>query len=122
MSDHVRSMAACGAAALMLVSFDGVALAQAPAATPTPAPAQTPAPAPTPPPAQTPAPTASPAPGANNANTLPSVTVTAPHFTQVRKRPKTHVVSTERSNVPVTTPQAPEQIQAEANKQIVQRT
>ena len=115
---------ACGAAALMLVSLDGVARAQAPAPAETPAPAQAPAPAESPAPAATPAPTATPtpAPSAGSANTLPTVTVNPPRFAQVR-RPKKPVESTERSNAPVTAP-APsaEQIQATANNQVVQQT
>jgi opacity protein-like surface antigen/outer membrane receptor protein involved in Fe transport len=113
---------ACGAAALMLVSLDGVARAQAPAPAETPAPAQTPAPAETPAPAQSPAPTATPAPSAGNANTLPTVTVNPPRFAQGR-RPKKPVESTERSNVPVTTPApSPEQIEGAANREVVQQT
>jgi opacity protein-like surface antigen len=124
MSDSSRSKAAaCGAAALMLVSFDGAAHAQAPAPAETPAPAQSPAPAQTP--AATPAPTATPAPApsAGNANTLPTVTVNPPRFTEVRRRPKKPIESTERSNVPVTTPApSPEQIQGAANREVVQQT
>jgi outer membrane receptor protein involved in Fe transport len=118
--------AACSAAALVLVSLDGTARAQAPAAAPTPAqtpspaqtptPAQAPAPAATPAPAQTPAQAASPAPApsAGAATELPTVTVNPPKFAQVRRHPKKRIESTARSNVPVTTP--PTEAQALAGK------
>src|SRR6478735_5614045 len=101
MSDPSRSVAAaCGAAALILFNLDGTALAQAPA--PTPAPAAAPAPAP----AETQAPSA------GNITALPSISVTAPHVVQVRRRPKARVVTTQRSNAPATTPQTEQQILA----------
>src|SRR6478736_362154 len=105
MSDPSRSVAAaCGAAALILFNLDGTALAQAPA--PTPAPAATPAPTASPAPAQTQAPSA------GNITALPSISVTAPHVVQVRRRPKARVVTTQRSNAPATTPQTEQQILA----------
>ena len=112
MSDPTRSLAAaCGAAALMLVHLDGTALAQTPAPAATPAPAETPAPAPTPAPAQT---QSQPAPS-GDANQLPSVTVAAPRQTIARRRPKTRVVTTQRSTAPVTTPPTEQQVVAGKN-------
>jgi outer membrane receptor protein involved in Fe transport len=121
MSDPSKSMAAaCSAAVLMLVSLDGTARAQAPAAAPTPAPAQTPAPAAIPSPAPTPGPATSraPAPSAGNATALPDVTVNPPKFAQVRRHPKKRIESTERSNVPVTTPPAEAQVLAGKNDKL----
>jgi outer membrane receptor protein involved in Fe transport len=87
---------ACGAAALMLVSLDGAAFAQAPAPAETPAPAQTPSAPAAPAPAATPAPAPSsgPTPG-NSANApgteLPEVTVEAPKRTTAPSKPKQRV-------------------------------
>src|SRR6201991_3607907 len=76
MSDPSKSVAAaCSAAALLLVSLDGAALAQAPA------------------------------PSADNATQLPSVTVTAPRVTRAPRRPQEHVATKRRSTTTVTTAQ-----------------
>ena len=126
MSESARPLvAACGAAALLLVSVARAqtptpaatpAPAQTPAPVATPTPAQTPAPAETPAPAATPAPTETPAPAPNQSqappagNELPSITVAAPRQTQVHRLPKKRVVTTQRSTVPVTTPQTAQQV------------
>jgi outer membrane receptor protein involved in Fe transport len=125
MSDPSKSMAAaCSAAVLLLVSLDGTASAQAPAAAPTPA--QTPAPAQTPSPAPAPAATPSPAPAASPAatpapsagNVLPDVTVNPPKYAQAKRHPKKRIESTARSNVPVTTPPTEAQILAGKNDKL----
>jgi outer membrane receptor protein involved in Fe transport len=113
MSDpSISTAAACGAAALILFNVDSAVLAQAPAPAPTPAPSQAPAPAATPAPTASPAPAETQTPAAGNITALPSISVTAPHVVQVRRRPKTRVVTTQRSNAPATVPQTDQQILA----------
>jgi outer membrane receptor protein involved in Fe transport len=117
MSESTRPLvAACSATALLLVSCHGVALAQTPAPAATPAPAQTPTPAP----AATPAPaqTQTQPPPASDANQLPSVTVAAPYQSPVRQRPKTRVVTTQRSTAPHTAPPTEQQVVAGKNDKL----
>src|SRR5665213_4141918 len=101
------SMAASGAASLILCSFGGAALAQTP-----PAPATTnPAPAATAPAATAPAapalaaPAAAPAPAANGVTALPEIDVAAPRVKQVPRRPKTRVATGAHRQTPTAPPQ-----------------
>jgi len=110
MSDPSRCVvAACGAAALILFNLDSTALAQAPA------PSQTPAPAATPTPAASPAPAETQTPPAGNVTALPSISVTAPHVVQARRRPKARVVTTQRGDAPAPLPQTEQQVLAGKN-------
>jgi outer membrane receptor protein involved in Fe transport len=97
------------------MSWEGASYAQSP--TPA-APAQTPPSAATPTPAQTPAPTQTETQAPAPANQLPSVNVPAPRQVQVRRRPKTRVVTTQRSTTTVTQPQAEQQVLAGKNDKL----
>jgi hypothetical protein len=97
------------------MSWEGASYAQSP--TPA-APAQTPPSAATPTPAQTPAPTQTETQAPVPANQLPSVNVPAPRQVQVRRRPKTRVVTTQRSTTTVTQPQAEQQVLAGKNDKL----
>ena len=104
MSQSRRLLTTCSAAALLLISFDGVSYAQAQAPTP----------------AATPSPPSAPT---SRADQLPAVTVHAPRQTQIQRPPPKHVVSAPRGNAPVaSSAPSPEQVQAAQDRQVVQQT
>jgi opacity protein-like surface antigen len=105
MSQSRRLLTTCSAAALLLISYDGVSYAQAQAPTP----------------AATPSPPSAPKSGANQ---LPAVSVQAPRQTQIQRRPPPkHVVTAPRGNAPVASPTSTqEQVQAAQDRQVVQQT
>src|SRR5262249_22615640 len=115
-----RMLAATGAASLMIC---GVARVQTPAASDTPAASETPAPAPAenaPTPSAGNAPTV---PGGNAPTVLPETKVEAPKQAAKPPRQKPRVVTREVATTqpaPPPPPPTPEQLQAAANRQVVQ--
>jgi len=106
-----RMLAATGAASLVICTLGDAARAQTPAARETPAPAPSPAPA-----EHAPA-----TPGENAPNVLPETKVAAPKQAAKPKQ-KPHVVRREAGPAPAAPAPTPEQLQASANRQVVQQT
>ena len=109
-----RMLAASAVASLVIYGLGGLARSQTPAPTQTPAEAQSPAPAENAPP-----PPAGNAPAASGATVLPETKVEAPKQ-EARPKPKPRVVTGEAA--PAAPAATAEQLQAAANRQVVQQT
>ena len=109
-----RMLAASAVASLVIYGLGGLARSQTPAPTQTPAEAQSPAPAENAPP-----PPAGNAPAASGATVLPETKVEAPKQ-EARPKPKPRVVTGEAA--PAAPAATAEQVQAAANRQVVQQT
>jgi opacity protein-like surface antigen/outer membrane receptor protein involved in Fe transport len=109
-----RMLAATGVASLLIYGLGGLARSQTPAPTQTPAEAQSPAPAENAPP-----PPAGNAPAAPEGTVLPETKVEAPKQ-EARPKSKPRVVTGEAA--PAAPAPTAEQVQAAANRQVVQQT
>jgi outer membrane receptor protein involved in Fe transport/opacity protein-like surface antigen len=117
-----RMLAVTGVASLMTCSLGDPARAQTPAAPVTPAPSEAPAPAPSPAPAQSaPTPPAGNAPTGQDGHVLPTTRVEAPKEAKPRQKPP-QVTRQAGPAVPAVTAPTPQQVQAAANRQVVQQT